>query len=179
MPNPALPPRHTLPRDLTIPVVPGVGFTWYDRGAKYWRRRLGMSLFWLVILGLILLADVGLFGAIRHSSHAGFTVLIAVDVVLTIATLMFFAVRTAQRWNSPAVPARTRIPAFGQGRGGLAAPLLQIGWLLVSIAGAVVYLFCPAFFIAMFLTSLMPQTLAERRARLWVAEQLRERGAAG
>jgi hypothetical protein len=177
MPNPALPPRHTLPRDVTVPVLPGLGLTWYDRGAKYWRRRVRASLVWLVLTGLILLIDVGLYRSIRHSSHAAFAVLIVIDVALTIATLVFFAVRTAQRWNSPGLPGRPGIPAPGKGQGPLAAALLQIGWVLGSLIVAVVYLFCPALFVALFLISLMPQTLAERRARLWVAERLHERGA--
>jgi hypothetical protein len=34
----------------------------------------------------------------------------------------------------------------------------------------------PALILAMFLTSAMPGSLAERQARLWMAERLRERG---
>lgn len=34
----------------------------------------------------------------------------------------------------------------------------------------------PALILAMFLMSLMPEPRAERQARLWMAERLRERG---
>ena len=96
MPDAAsLPPRSALPRDVDIPVLPGAGITWYDRGGSYWRRRV----------------------------------------------------------------------AF-----------LQIGYLLAVLAIAVVFLFCPALILAMFLTSLMPEPLTERQARLWMAERLRNRG---
>jgi hypothetical protein len=41
MPNAtSLPPRSALPRDVDIPVLPGAGITRYDRGGKYWRRRV-------------------------------------------------------------------------------------------------------------------------------------------
>ena len=33
------PPRSVLPRDVDIPVLPGVGSTGYGRGGSYWRRR--------------------------------------------------------------------------------------------------------------------------------------------
>jgi hypothetical protein len=46
----------------------------------------------------------------------------------------------------------------------------------IVIAPAVVFLFCPALILVMSLMSLMPEPLAERRARLWMAERLRERG---
>ena len=48
--------------------------------------------------------------------------------------------------------------------------------LLAVLAIAVVFLFCPALILVMFLMSLMPVTLAERQARLWLAQALRERG---
>ena len=44
------------------------------------------------------------------------------------------------------------------------------------LAVAIVFLFCPVLILVMFLMSLMPQPLAERQARLWMAERLRERG---
>ena len=52
----------------------------------------------------------------------------------------------------------------------------QIGYLLAVLAAAVVFLFCPALVLALFSMSLLPETLPERQARLWVAGQLRERG---
>ena len=53
--------------------------------------------------------------------------------------------------------------------------LAQIGYLLAVLAAAVVFLFCPALVLALFSMSLLPETLPERQARLWVAGQLRER----
>jgi hypothetical protein len=173
----SLPPRHALPRDITVPTLPGLGLTWYDKGGKYWRKRVGMSLLWLLILGLIVLIDAGLFSSIRHSSHAGFTVLLVIDAALTLATLVYFAVRTVRRWNLPALPGRQRgLPGGKQGRGALLSVVVQLGYVLAVIVAAIAFLFCPALFLAMFLSSLLPETLVERQARLWVAERLQEHG---
>jgi hypothetical protein len=174
----ALPPRHALPRDVEIPALPGVGRTWYDRGGAYWLRRAALAVMWAVGLLLIVLIDVGIFGSIRHSSRTGFTVALAIDVALAVAVLVYFAIRTARRWNTPALPGRART-VFRAGRGRAGAVLsgfAQIGYLLAVLAAAAVFLFCPALIIALFLMSLLPEPLPERQARLWLAERLRERG---
>jgi hypothetical protein len=179
MPNAAsLPPRGALPRDIEIPALPGVGRAWYDHGGKYWARRAGLSLLWAVVLLLIVLIDVGIFTSIRHSSHTGFAVLLAIDVIVAAAVLGYFAVRTARRWNTPALPGQART-VFRAGRGRTGAVLsgfAQIGYLLAVLAVAVVFLFCPVLMLVLFLMSLLPQPLPERQARLWLAERLRERG---
>jgi hypothetical protein len=41
-----LPPRSALRRDVEIPVLPGLGLTWYDRGPRYWARRAGLTFMW-------------------------------------------------------------------------------------------------------------------------------------
>jgi hypothetical protein len=169
----------SLPRDIDIPALPGLGTTWDDRGGKYWARRAGMAFMWAVVLLLIVLTDVGIFRSIRHSSRAGFTVALAVDAALAAAVLVYFAIRTARRWNTPTLPGRART-AFRAGRGRTGAVLsgfVQIGYLLAVLAAAALFLFCPAFIIALFLMSLLPETLPERQARLWMAGQLRGPGA--
>ena len=44
------------------------------------------------------------------------------------------------------------------------------------LIAAIAFLFFPGFFLLMFLTSLLPEPPAERQARVWMAERLRERG---
>jgi len=174
----SLPPRSALPRDVEIPALPGVGITWYDRGGRYWRRRVVLALMWAVALLLIVLIDVGIFTAIHKSSPGAFAALLTIDVIVAVAVLCYFAIRTVQRWNTPALPrtARTTMRAR-KGRGGaFLSGLLQIGYLLAVLAIAVVFLFCPVLILVMFLMSLMPEPLAERQARLWMAQRLRERG---
>ena len=191
----ALPPRAALPRDVEIPVLPNLGDTWYDHGLPYWARRVGMTLLWVLVLALLGALDFGIFSGIRQSSRTGFAVFLAVDVALTVALLVWAAVRTVQQWNTAALPgqapglfparkgpardgtARNGPDRNGPDRKGTAfrrfAPLFY--WPLVLVM-AVAFLFFPGIFILMFLTSLMPQTPTERHARLWMAEQLRERG---
>jgi cytochrome b561 len=171
-----LPPRRSLPRDVVVPALPGLGHSWYDRGPGYWARRAGMSLMWLLLVLLVVAFDVGLFSGIRNSSRAGFAVAVGVDAALALAVIGFVVVRTARRWRLPQPPRQMRDPgARGRpraGRGALARLVYPAGVLLA----AVVMLVCPGLFIALFLTSLLPATPAERQARLWLAEQLHRRG---
>jgi Ni/Fe-hydrogenase subunit HybB-like protein len=173
----SLPPRSTLPRDIEIPVVPGLGRSWYDRGGKYWARRAAISFMWAVVALLIVLIDVGIFHAVRQSSTAGFVVLLVIDAAVAVVVLAYIAVRTARRWNTPAPPGQAGAVLRPRRRpGAVVSGLAQIGYLLAVLAAAVVFLFCPALVLALFVMSLLPETLPERQARLWVAGQFRERG---
>jgi hypothetical protein len=170
-----LPPRTALPRDITIPVLPTLGDTWYDRGPRYWMRRVGQLLLWVVLLALLGSFDYGLFSGIRQSSHTGFAVFLAVDVALTVALLVYAAVGTVRHWNTPALPGQVSVVFPGR-KGTVYRGFAQFAYWVAVLVIAVVFLAFPGFFILMFLTSLMPQTPAERRARLWMAERLREDG---
>ena len=66
---------------------PGVGITWYDRGGRYWARRVALTLMWAVVLLLIVLIDVGIFTAIHHSSPGTAAILLTIDVIVAIAVL--------------------------------------------------------------------------------------------
>jgi len=176
---PSLPPRHALPRDVEIPALPGLGLTWYDRGTRYWVRRVALSLMWLIALAVIAGIDTGLFGSIRQSSQTGFDVFILIDALLSAVLLAWFVVRTARRWNLATAPRRAIPPQFHFGPSPVAqllSGLAQLGyWLLVLVAGAALLIF-PGLFIALFLASLLPETLDERQARLWLIQRLHGRG---
>jgi hypothetical protein len=173
-----LPPRATLPRDVEIPALPGLGVTWYDRGLSYWARRLRMSLLWALVLALIAAFDIGLFTAIRHSSRTGFAVFLLVDVALSVALLVWYAFRTVRLWNTASLPGRGRTPFRPARRRSDAAlsGFAQFGYGLAVLLVAVALLIFPGFFVLLFLTSLLPESATERHARLWLAERLRERG---
>ncbi len=97
-----LPPRHALPRDVTVPVLPGLGLTWYDRrGAGYWGRRAALSILWLFLTALVTLIVVAILIALWHRSTAGFTVVLVLEVVYSLGILAFFAATTARGWNDP------------------------------------------------------------------------------
>jgi hypothetical protein len=158
----SLPPRSALPRDVDIPALPFVGITWYDRDRSYWARRVRTALVGALILFLAGLIAAGFLTAARGSSSTGFVVLMAVEVAVLAASMVFFAVRTARRWNVPSLPG----PVFPPN------PALQ---LAILAAGLVSILF-PGFYVAMFLAYLLPEPLTERQARLWMAGHLRARG---
>jgi hypothetical protein len=174
----SLPPRNSLPRDVEIPVLPGLGITWYDRGGRYWVRRVFLMLMWALALLLIAVIDVGFFSAVRHSSRAAFAVLLVIDVALAVAAVVYAIIRTVQRWNTPSLPRQARtVFRVGHGRSGaVLSNFLQLGYLLAILACAFAFLLFPGLIVAFFLVSLLPQPLAERQARLWMAERLRERG---
>ena len=153
-----LPPRHELPRDVVVPVLPGLGLTWYDRrGAGYWGRRAGMSLLWLFLTALVTLITVAILIALYHRSLAGFTVVLVIEVVYSLAILAFFTVSTARTWGD-SQPAPVR-PRNGPGQVFFALSALSVG-----------------LYLALLLTSLLPETPVERHARLGVAAELRRRG---
>jgi hypothetical protein len=167
-----LPPRHELPRDVTVASLPGLGTTWYDRGPGYRARRAGMALMWLVVTGLFTVIVIGLLAGLRHKSMAGFYVVLVLEVVYSLGILVFFAVRTVQHRNDTR-PVAAGIgkprrgdhpPAAGQARSALGQLLLAPSFLFVGL------------YLAMLVTSVLPETPAERRARLSLAEALRERG---
>jgi hypothetical protein len=170
-----LPPRHSLPRDVVVPVLPGLGFTWYDRRGSYWARRAFLSLAWLAVTGLVTLVTAAFLAAIRHSSASASGVLLGIEVAYSLGILALFAVQTPRRWNDPDAPSRLgRRPAAetqrGQARGGL-RPWYVLGQVLLAFS----FLFV-GLYLALLLTSLLPETPAERQARLRLARELRSRG---
>lgn len=183
------PPRPPLPGDVTIERLPGLGTSWYDRGPGYWLRRVGLALLWALIVTLTTLIVVGVLSAIRHGSQAGFYVALVVEVAYSLAIVAFFAVRTARRWNqAPSGPPRSgraaragRAERSGQaGRAGTAGGALGVlarsGVALgrgVLVIGSVLFV---GLYLALLLSSLLPQTLPERQARRRLADELRARG---
>lgn len=172
-----LPPRAALPRDIVIPRLPGLGVTWYERGPRYWARRLRMSLLWALVLALVAAFDIGLVTAIRQSSQTGFAVFLVADVTLTAVLLAWYAVRTVRLWNTAALPGQDgRSLRPSRRAGGPAGQLAQLGYLVAVPLLAVVFLLFPGIFVLLFLASLLPEPATERHARLWMAQLLRERG---
>jgi hypothetical protein len=130
-----------------------------------------LALIWGVVLCLLGLIDAGFVSAMRPSSR---TVFLVVEALVTVAVLALFAIRIARRWNVAALPQPYR-PIFsysiGKGRtGAVLTVFLQLGLIVVVLVAAFATIIFPALFIAMFLSSLMPEPLSERQARLWIAE---------
>jgi 4-amino-4-deoxy-L-arabinose transferase-like glycosyltransferase len=48
-----------------IPSLPGLGTTWYARGARYWLRRTSGALLWLAVTALLCYFALRLYGGFR------------------------------------------------------------------------------------------------------------------
>jgi hypothetical protein len=181
-----LPPRRSLPNDVQIPVLPGLGQTWYDRhGASYWIRRAGLAFLWAFLTALVALILVSVLIAFYHRSLAAFMIVLGIEVVYTFAILGYFAVMAVRHWNDPDVAgqmfSRGRIgkPGGGNGTAGTDRGAQRGGARALHVLGqALLALSCLTLgpYLALLMMSVLPQTPPERRARLWVAEQLRGRG---
>jgi hypothetical protein len=153
-----LPPRRSLPRDVVVPVLPGLGLSWYDRrGAGYWGRRAGMALLWVLLTALVTLIVVAILIALWHRSAAGFALVLLLEVAWSLGILAFFATATARGWNDPDPEA------------------IRPG----NVAGQVFFglsFLTPGLYLALLVTSLLPETPAEHHARLKVAAALHGHG---
>jgi hypothetical protein len=186
-----LPPRRSLPQDVEIPALPGLGQTWYDRhGLSYWIRRAAMSFLWAMLTALVGLIVVSVLIAFYRRSLAAFYVVLGIEVVYTFGILGYFAIVTVRHWNDPDLAGqmfsrsrRSRPPGAGKGGAGKGGagkggagkgstrPLHRLGKVLLALSCLSV-----GPYLAMLLISVLPETPPERRARLWVAEELRGRG---
>jgi hypothetical protein len=186
-----LPPRRSLPRDVEIPALPGLGQTWYDRhGLSYWIRRAAMSFLWAMLTALVGLLVVSVLIAFYRRSLAAFLAILGIEVAFTVGILGYAAVVAVWHWNDPDLAGQLfsrsrRAPAPGAGNGGTgeagtgeggaghggSRPLHRLGQVLLALS-------CLSIgpYLALLLISVLPETPPERRARLWVAEELRGRG---
>ena len=190
-----LPPRRSLPLDVQIPVLPGLGQTWYDRrGVSYWIRRAGMSFLWAFLTALIALILVSVLIAVYHRSPAGFLVVLGLELSYTLGILGYFTAVTVLHWNDPHVAGqmfwssgRIRAPGVsrasaGKDRGGkdragkdrAGKGSARVVHVLGQILLAMSFLSLGPY-LALLLMSVLPETPPERRARLWVARELRGR----
>ena len=165
-PRESFPPRTALPRDVIVPTLPGLGTTWYDGGPRYRARRALLAFMWALVTALITLLTIGLLAGIKHSSTACFTVVLAVEVVYSLGILVFFAIRTRREWDDAAAapPGKRSASTPGRAKSAPGQLLLIPSFLFVGL------------YLAMLMSSLMPQTLVERRAWLSIAGTLREHG---
>jgi hypothetical protein len=170
------PPRSALPRTITIDKVPGLGDTWYERGVRYWLRRVGSVLLMALVLALVTAALSGFFGAIRESSVRGFYIALSVEIAYSLALMVWIFVQLARHWNDPRA-ARPKPVSRQAGRAGaVLGTLARTGSFLgalILVVGSLLFL---GLYVALLLLMLMPETAWERPVRLRMAEQLRSRG---
>ena len=170
------PPRAALPRGITVERVPLLGTTWYERGFRYWLRRVLMVVVSALILALVAALLWGFFGAIRRTSVTGFWVALVIEVAYSLAVIVFLVVRTKRRWNDlqPVRPKPVGRAAGSTGAvlGTLARSGLFVGQV-VLVLGTLLFV---GLYVALLLAMLMPETIWERPARLALADRLGKRG---
>lgn len=71
-----------------VPSLPGLGTTWYERGARYWLRRVFTGMLWLAVLALAYMALLGIY--VGFCSGVSPTVRTVWNSVLAIASCMTF-----------------------------------------------------------------------------------------
>lgn len=173
-----LPPRSQLPRGVSVPDIPALGTTWYERRRPYWLRRLGMTVFAALAVSLFvaILADV-LYAVYQDSPRACY-VLVGLEAVFSLATggymfhrLVRHPAPLSETLHGPRRP-WTRLGKVGAGTGVLARAGSALAGCFIVAAAALGL----GIWVAFLLRSLTPVLPTERQARQKLAEQLRSRG---
>ncbi len=174
------PPRAGLPRGLQqlVERLPFLGTTWYERGARYWVRRAGYTLFWVLLLTLETTILGGLFAFIRSSTQLGFYIALGIEIVICLGTGGYMWARLRRQaeglWKPPL---GRRTAGRRAGTSGAAAGLLagagSAAGQAFLLAGAVLSY---GAFAAYFLRSFLPVLDHERPVRHRLAEVLHARG---
>jgi len=176
----AFPPRAELPRGLAglVEPLPFLGTSWYERGRRYWLRRVGYTLFWVLLAGLDGLLLGGLFAVILAASVPGFAVALAVEAVLCLISgghmwrrLRAQAAGRRAPQRRPAREAR-RLGATGAALGLLAGTGSVLSQALLVIGAILSF----GAFAAFGLRSLLPVLDHERPVRRRLAQVLTARG---
>jgi hypothetical protein len=170
------PPRSTLPRTIEIEKVPMVGTTWYERGFRYWLRRFFMVVVSAGVLTLMTALLWGFFDAIRQSSVTGFWIALAIEIVYSLATIAYIAIRTKQHWNDTKPVARKPVNRAAGQAGAVLGTLAQAGLFIGQLFLVIATLLFAGLYVALFIGMLMPETVWERPARLRMADLLARRG---
>lgn len=155
-----------------IQPVPGLGTTWYGRGASYWLRRAGFTAGCAALLALWTVI-VGAF--IHGSGPAGSPAFIAVltaEIALSLVTGVW---QFRRIWTYPAQspnPDRRSASVAGRAGAGLGA-LAGGGSVVAGFVLALIALLTYGMMLAVFASSLAPALPVERAARRRLAGELR------
>jgi hypothetical protein len=81
------PPRDQLPAGIGIEKIPILGTTWYERGPRYWLRRVWLFLAMALVVTLTSLLVGGFLIGIKGSSHAGYVGMLIAEVVWSLVII--------------------------------------------------------------------------------------------
>jgi uncharacterized membrane protein len=170
------PPRDRLPSGVTVERLPVLGTSWYERGLDYWVRRFWLFLLFALVVTLTSLLVGGFLAGINGSSHAGFVGALIVEIVWSLFIIVFGLIRTAQRWNQPEPrPLLSRKQQRQAGTtGSVIGTLARAGLVLgqfVLVIGSVLFF---GLYVMLLIYALLPEYPPEHKARLRLADQLRQ-----
>jgi hypothetical protein len=154
---------------MTVPRLPGVGTTWYERGFAYWCRRVGAALLLCIAVAVYVAIIAGVVTAAGRPGSPGFLAVLIGETVFSLVTgvLSFrhlwrlgITGRSVRRDRGAAgAAAGAGLSAFWLGGAGAAllvvAALISAGFALGALA--------------IWLTPVPP---AERRARQLLADEI-------
>jgi hypothetical protein len=167
------PPRDRLPPGIDIQKLPVLGTSWYERGADYWVRRVWLFLLMALVVTLTSLLVGGFLIGIKGSSRTGFMVALSVEIVWSLAIVVYGMIRTARQWNNldPPKPLSRRQRDAGAA-GSVLGTLAMAGLALaqfVLVIGSVLFF---GLYVMLLIYALLPEYPSEHKARLRLAQQL-------
>jgi hypothetical protein len=135
-----------------------------------------MAVLWLLLAALVTVITVAILIAIRHRSGAGFSVALGIEIAYSLGILAYLSTLTVRHWDDPAIAGRLfsgggRGDGAGRGDGGRSRLLYALTQIFVGFSFLSIGLY-----LAVLAISLLPETPPERRARLFVAGELRGSG---
>lgn len=153
-----------------IPALPGLGTTWYQRGARYWARRVLAAVLWLIVMAFVCYVGLQLYGSFRAELPPALrTVWDRVQVVGSCVTLVWgWLVQRRDHHRKlldPPTPGQARRARLVQA--GHSTRLALAGRVLLLIATPVLpaYLaYCVGWLAAAFTVREYPSEVGARRA---------------
>jgi hypothetical protein len=167
------PPRDQLPPGTDLQKLPVLGTSWYERGAAYWMRRVWLFLLMALVVTLTSLLVGGFLIGIKDSSHTGFVVVLILEIVWSLAIIVYGMIRTVRHWNELDPPRPlSRRQREAAAAGSVLGTLARVGLALaqfVLVIGSVLFF---GLYVLLLIYALLPQYPPEHKARLRLAQQL-------
>ncbi|MEU6663495.1 hypothetical protein [Streptomyces sp. NPDC046821] len=153
-----------------IPALPGLGTTWYERGARYWMQRAWTGVLWVAVLAFFCFVSVSLYEGFREvlpgGVRGGWD--IAQGVAGCVALVWGWVVqRRGHRKALADPPAPGRARAARRDTAGRSTGLAVLGRALIVIAAPVMpafAAFCVGWCVAALTVREYPTEVGARRA---------------
>jgi len=162
------PPRRELPSGVTIPKVPFLGRTWYERGFFYWCRRVAGVIVCVTLVAVYLGIIAGVVSAAGPAGSAGFLAVIIGESVFTLVTAVLTFRYLRRQARTATVPPSRRPSVSGGWSAFFVFKWGVVGGALLGLSA----LLTAGFAVALLAIWLTPELPAEQVARRALAHQL-------